>query len=105
MGENLQLLLQNGSFHISWESPFSLNTANAETDITYCVDVIMSDHSSSQHYSQCRIVSTEFMYSLQPKHWCHNYCFFVTPVNSVGNGTNSSHCYNRNHSGMSEVYV
>ena len=52
----------------------------------YCVDVYGSD--DSLIFSQCGINETAFNYTLPSDHT--DYTFTVTPVNLVGNGSNSS---------------
>ena len=55
-------------------------------DITYCVNVVNSNSSSTLH-SECGINETEFSYPIPPDSQCNNYTFIVIPVNLVGNGS------------------
>ena len=101
MVQHLQLMLQNGSICASWTSPFTLELPDS---IMYCVDVVINNSSFSQYSnSTCSISDTEFCYSMQAISWCHRHCFFITPVNQVGNGTNSSSSFINNYTGMSDV--
>ena len=77
------LTQQDSIIYLVWTAPFTLNIQFTNPDITYCVDIV-------NLYSQCGINVTEFIYPLPPSSMCDEYyTFIITPVNAVGNGTNS----------------
>ena len=70
---------------IKWKAPFSLTIPEKNTEITYCVNIYMSD---SMINSRCGITETRYKFTLS---LCTNYTFTVTPVNFAGNGASKNY--------------
>ena len=89
---NLSATVLGSTISLTWEAPFSFDIVNVHPDITYRVDVINSSSSQVVH-SQGEINTTQYNYttSLSPKRKaCDILKFTITPVNIVGNGSESN---------------
>ena len=91
---SLRVIFQNFSFYLTWTAPFTLSITHSDTEITYCVDVYILESSTNLAHSQCEIHSIAFTYILSAvSTGCSNYMFKVTPINRLGNGTESTIAY------------
>ena len=82
----------DSTISLTWNPPFTLDITGVDPDITYRVDVINSTSSQVIH-SQGGINVTQYNYttSLSPeRRVCNVFKFTITPVNIVGNGSESS---------------
>ena len=83
---NLMVSVDGSIASLSWTAPFSLDIPEDPDIMGYCVDVYGSD--DSLIFSLCGINETALNYTLPSDY--SDYTFTVTPVNVVGNGSNSS---------------
>ena len=93
---NLNATVLDSTISLTWEAPFFFDIVNINPDVTYRVDVINSTSSQVTH-SQGGITITQYNYttSLSPERRacipvCDVFKFTITPVNIVGNGSESS---------------
>ena len=82
---------KEGSLHLTWSPPFSLNVTNMTTYIHYCINIY--NITNSQHdllNTSCDILQPEFEFTITNPSPCDQFKFQVIPVNAAGNGTSSN---------------
>ena len=85
----LTAIPMEGSLHLTWNPPFTLNIPNIEPDLSYCINI----YNATQHdilNSVCGLAQPEFDFRVSNPSPCEQFRFEVIPVNGAGNGTSNS---------------
>ena len=101
--DRLTLTEQNSTISVTWGAPSTLDITSVDSDIKgYYVNVMKSCSTSSslQTLDTELVTETRYSYPTPPDGVCCIYMFAITPVNVVGNGTQTTVPYIRTETRM-----
>jgi len=88
----LTAVSREGSLHLTWQPPFTLDITNLTIDILYCINVYNITHNSQNDLFRimCNLNQSEYDFRVTTPSPCYQFKFEVIPINGAGNGTSNN---------------